>query len=317
MTKIRYKDKYFEDAKGYFKFMIDELGFPDIIDFFDEEYLENDGIKIHLDIHSYHKDAPTVVFVPGTSVYSLCYAELLSEIGKSGYNIVAMDPRGHGRSSGSRGDYTIRELMDDVKAVVKFAKKRFNQNIALMGSSQGGIVSFYLAAEKIKVDTIICQNFADLTWSETAQIARYPKLAKAGKPFINILGSVLPSVKVSTLTYLNLKKIKLKYFDNLHNFIVHDPFTISKISLRAAKSLVNAEMKMPPEKITIPTFVFQGASDIVFPLSYTEKLYDRLTCPKQMTVYKDCDHAIMVENVDLIKKDIIVWLDNIYTNKVQ
>lgn len=311
-TNIRFKDKYFETPKDYFQYMVDELGFPDIVHLFESKLIQSGNLKINIDTYTFDKSAPTLVFVPGTSVYGLCYAEVLYEIAKKGYNIIAIDPRGHGRSEGSRGDYTIDELMQDVENVVKYAKKQFNNKVSLMGSSQGGIVCFYLAAKDIKVDSIICQNIADLQWEETHTIARYPKLAKIGQPIIRFAGSILPNVKVSTLSYLDLKSIKIKYFGNLHNFIVEDPFTISKISLRAARSLVNAEMAKPVESIKIPLFVFQGDKDIVFPLAYTKKLYAKLTCKKQLKVYKDCDHALMVENVDIIKDDLIAWLDQIY-----
>lgn len=312
MKTIKYKDRSFENYLQYFQFLINELGFPDILHFFESEFIPSGKIMLNIDIHTYNADAPTVVFVPGTSVYGLCYAEILYEIGKKGYNIIAMDPRGHGRSTGDRGNYTIEELMEDVETVVAYAKKRFNNKVSIMGSSQGGIVSFYLAARGIDVDTIICQNFADLQWGETHTITRYPQLAKIGKPFVKLAGSMLPNAKVSTLSYLDLKSIKIKYFGSLHNFIVDDPFTVSKISLRAAKSLVNAKMERPVEEIDIPIFVFQGTSDIVFPVEYTQKLYKKLKCKKQLKLYKDCDHAIMVENVDLIKDDIINWLNGIY-----
>lgn len=314
-TAIRFREHYFETPQDYFQYMIDELGFPDIIHLFKSELIDSGDLKLNIDIYTVAPDAPTVVFVPGTSVYGLCYAELLYEIGKQGYNIIAMDPRGHGRSEGSRGDYSIEELMHDVENVVAFAKQRFNNKVSLMGSSQGGIISFYLAAKDIEVDSIICQNFADLAWEETHTIARYPALAKIGQPIIRALGKAFPKVKVSTLSYLDLKSIKVKYFGNLHRFIVDDPFAITKISLRAARSLVKAKMAKPVEAIKIPLFVFQGDKDIVFPLSYTEKIYNRLNCPKQLKVYPNCDHAIMVENVDLIKQDLIDWLDKIYDKK--
>jgi pimeloyl-ACP methyl ester carboxylesterase/uncharacterized membrane protein YhhN len=310
--KIKFKNKEFNSAEDYFQFMIDELGFPNIIHFFKSELIPSGNLKVNVDIHEYSKDAPTVVFVPGTSVYGLCYAEIMHEIGKKGYNIVAMDPRGHGRSEGNRGDYTIEELMSDVENVVAFAKKRFNNKVTLMGSSQGGIVCFYLASKGIEVDSIVCQNFADLAWKETFNIARFPTFARMSTPLIKLSGKLLPSVTVSTLTYLDLKSIKIKYFGNLHNFIVNDPFTISKISLRAARSLVNAQMPNTIESITTPIFVFQGSDDIVFPVSYTQKIFDKLTCKKQMKVYPGCDHAIMVENVPLIAPDLVAWLDEVY-----
>ena len=311
-TTIRFREHYFETPHDYFQYLIDELGFPDIFHFFESEMIQSGNLKLNIDVHIVSIDAPTLVFVPGTSVYGLCYAELLYEIGKKGYNIVAMDPRGHGRSEGSRGDYSIDELMLDVENVVAFAKQKFNNKVSLMGSSQGGIVCFYLAAKGIEVDSIICQNFADLAWKETHTIARYPTLARIGQPLISVLGRAFPTIKVSTLTYLDLKSIKIKYFGNLHHFIVDDPFAITKISLRAARSLVKAKMAKTIEEIKIPLFVFQGDKDIVFPLSYTKKIYERLTCTKQMKTYPECDHAIMVENVELIKGDMIDWLNTIY-----
>ena len=103
-TNLRYKDHYFESTEEYFQFMIDELGFPNILHFFESELIQSDGLKINVDVHTHHKDAPTIVFAPGTSVYGLCYAEILYELGKEGYNIVTLDPRGHGRSEGDDDD---------------------------------------------------------------------------------------------------------------------------------------------------------------------------------------------------------------------
>lgn len=312
-TNLKFKGKKFSSTEEYFKYMIKELGFPDIFHFFESKKIEtNDGLKLNIDIQFYAKDAPTIVFVPGTSVYGLCFAGLLHRIGKEGYNIVALDPRGHGRSEGKRGDYTIEELMLDVRTVVKYAKETFNDKVTVFGNSQGGIVSFYLAAEGIEADSIICQNFADLDWEDTYKLARFPFLAKMGKPFINGIGKMVPNLTVSTLTYLDLKKIKIKYFDNLHNFIVEDPFTVSKISMRAARSLVMAKMAKPVEEITIPVFVFQGDADRVFPLQYTKDLFARIKSKKKMKVYPDCDHGIMVENEDLVLPDILDWLKEIY-----
>ncbi len=311
--KIQYKDQVFNSAQDYFQYMVDTLGFPEVLNHFDTDSIHSDGLQLNLDILNYNKNAPTIVFVPGTSVYGLCYAELLYQVHIAGYNIVSLDPRGHGRSEGKRGDYTIQELMKDVENTVQYAKQMFNSKVSLMGSSQGGIVSFYLAAKDLQVDSIICQNVADLGSKDTNKIVRYPRLASAARPLLNIAGSMFPKLTISTLSYLNLKEIKVKYFQNLHQFIVDDPFTNEKISLRAAKSLAFTSLDKPIEEITIPTFVFQGTNDSIFPVSYTQELYDKLTCNKQLKLYEGCDHAIMVENSDLVKKDIIDWLANIYS----
>ncbi len=316
-NNIEFKGKKFHSAAAYFEFMIHELGFPNILHFFESKKIATQGgIKLNIDVHFHSKDAPTIVFVPGTSVYGLCFAEILYLIGKEGYNIVSLDPRGHGRSQGKRGDYTIEELMLDVRTTIKYAKENFNNKVSLFGNSQGGIVSFYLAAEDIEVDSVICQNFADLAWEDTYKLARFPLLAKLSKPFISGIGKIIPHFTVSTLTYLDLKKIKIKYFGTLHDFIQDDPFTISRISMRAARSLIKAKMKKSVEEITIPIFVFQGDADRIFPVEYTKSLYARITSKKKIKIYKDCDHAIMVENENLILPDILAWLQEIYPKKI-
>ena len=309
---ITFRGQTFADDDAYFAHLIDALGFPDILDAFERDWVLSDGLRLHLDVHTHHKDAPTVVFVPGTSVYGACYAEILFEIGRAGYNIVSLDPRGHGRSEGRRGDYTIGEIMRDVRTVVDYARSRFNARVSLMGSSQGGIVAFYLAAEGIDVDSVICQNFADLTWSETAELSRYPALARVFKPVVSGLGAVVPGVRVPVASYLDLKGIRIKYFENLHRFIHDDPFTVTHISLRAARSLTTARLARRVEEIDVPILVFQGKRDTVFPVEYTRHLYDRLTCRKAMHLYDHLNHAIMVEDVDVIKGDLIAWLDETY-----
>src|SRR5262245_7726226 len=70
-------------------------------------------LQLHVDLIAVHDQAPTVVFIPGTSVYGLLYGDLLAGLADGGCNVVSVDLRGHGRSEGHRGDYTIPELVDD------------------------------------------------------------------------------------------------------------------------------------------------------------------------------------------------------------
>ena len=42
------------------------------------------------------------------------------------FKVLRFDTRGHGQSSGPRGDYTMSGLVDDTLAVVKYARNRFS-----------------------------------------------------------------------------------------------------------------------------------------------------------------------------------------------
>src|SRR5687767_10027666 len=112
-VELKTKDRTFHTVTEYFEYITKELGYPPLYQYFTEDCIECDGNKLHLDIYEVGKDAPTIVFIPGTAIYALCYGELLYKLGQAGYNVVGLDPRGHGRSEGARGDYTISELMRD------------------------------------------------------------------------------------------------------------------------------------------------------------------------------------------------------------
>jgi hypothetical protein len=87
--------------------------------------MEANGFRIHLTVLPFGPATPTLVFIPGTSVYAWFYIEFLVEMNRQGFNVVGFDPRGHGLSSGPRGDYSIDEEVEDTLAVVKCARERF------------------------------------------------------------------------------------------------------------------------------------------------------------------------------------------------
>ena len=272
----------------------------------------SDGLKIHLDIYEYHPKAPNIVFIPGTAIYSLCYAEVMYKLGQQGYNIIGVDPRGHGRSEGKRGDYTIMEIMKDVENTIELVSKRFNDKISLMGSSQGGIVAFYLAAKNAKVQSVICQNFADLTSLDTTGLTRRPGLTSFLKPIVLTVSGLLSEQQIPISTYLDLEKIKIKYFGNAKRFIDIDPLANKSISLRALRSLATTELAQPLESIEIPVMVFQGTNDSIFPISFTKKIFDQLECKKKMELYEGMNHAILSENPDIVIPSVTQWLKEIY-----
>lgn len=58
---------------------------------------------VHCELYEHAVDAPTILFLPGIGTYSELYAEMLGLLSMQGYNVVGIDPIGHGYSGGSRG----------------------------------------------------------------------------------------------------------------------------------------------------------------------------------------------------------------------
>lgn len=304
--------KAYKDLDQYFEYVSNTMGFPKLHEEFEHAEVISDGLRLHVDVLEHSPEAPTVVFIPGTAIYAMCYAEFLYKLGEQGFNIVGLDPRGHGRSEGTRGDYSIEELMRDAEVAVEYAIKRFGPNVSLMGSSQGGIVAFYLAAKGIPVKSVICQNFADLTSPASTQLTRFPRLSRYMKPLLVKFGSIAPSTMIPVGIYLDLETIKVKYFGNAKNFMNMDPLALHSVSFRALTSLATTEIPAPVESINIPVMVFQGTADSIFPVDYTRDIFDRLTCKKRFRLFHGLDHAIMVEDADAILMPIAEWLKEVH-----
>jgi len=76
----------------------------------------------------------------------------ISEAFTGSYDVLAMDFRGHGRSSGLY-TFTARET-EDLSAVVKFAKEKYSR-IAVMGFSLGAATALVYAARYKDVESVI------------------------------------------------------------------------------------------------------------------------------------------------------------------
>ena len=302
----------YENLDEYFDYVSNTMGFPKLHEEFEQAEILSDGLKLHVDVREYSKSAPTLVFMPGTAVYSLCYAEFLYKLSEQGFNIVGFDPRGHGQSEGTRGDYTIEELMRDASAAVNYAIERFGDNVSLMGSSQGGIVAFYLAATDSRIKSAVCQNFADLTAPESAQLTRYPRLSKYMKPLLLKFGSVVPSTQIPVGVYLDLEQIKVKYFGNAKNFMSMDPLALQSISFRSLTSLASTQIPKPVEEITTPVFVFQVRLIVSSLLITPDTSLINCAAKNVSACSKGLIHAIMVEDADIIVHPIAEWLREIH-----
>jgi pimeloyl-ACP methyl ester carboxylesterase len=312
------KDRTFNTVNDYFDYIAETLGYPRVHEYFKTDTVQSDGgLKIHVDVFEYDPYSPTIVFIPGTAIYSLCYGDLMYKLGQAGYNMVGFDPRGHGRSEGVRGDYTITEIMNDARHVINYAAQRFNNKVSLMGSSQGGIVAFYLAAEDAPVDSVICQNFADLTSEDTLQLVRHPRLFKYLKMLIARAGDIIPNTQIPVTSYIDLEKIPVQYFGNAKIFMESDPLTLKTISLRALQSLANTSLAKPVNQIKVPVMVLQGTADSIFPVSYTQSIFDKLTCKKKFSLFEGKSHAVLHEDVDAVVPEVVSWLREIYHTSYQ
>ncbi len=273
----------------------------------EERFIQANGGRLHLSILPRDKDRPTLVFVPGTSVYAQLYIGFLKAMYDEGFNVVSFDPRGHGRSSGPRGDYTLDGIVDDTLAVCAYARERFGGNVAVAGSSQGGMVAFYAAARDDSLKAAVCHNLADLNGRDNLVLARFatpPSLV----PLARKLMKFYADFAFPTALYLDLKREFLPDGRDAAGFLKKDPLAVTWITFRALNSLVLTPLTKPVEKITVPVMVVHSDRDHIFPQEYVESIYLRLNCPKEFFLLKDREHLIMTNNVEEVSPSVAAFL---------
>jgi 2-(acetamidomethylene)succinate hydrolase len=97
-----------------------------------------------LDIHYFHRPGtgPTLIFLHPSSGYGKMWCETTAHL-PAGYDVYALDQRGHGDSSRPDGEYSAEELARDLKLLID---KLGLQRVIVAGHSLGGRVALCFAA---------------------------------------------------------------------------------------------------------------------------------------------------------------------------
>lgn len=273
----------------------------------EQSYIKANGFRLHLDVLANGNGYPTVVFIPGTSVYAQVYMELLNALCKAGFNVVAFDPRGHGRSSGPRGNYAIDDIVQDALAVVAYARKRFGGKVAVAGSSQGGIAAFYAAAKDDSLTAAVCHNVADLNGREN-QVLSQIRVPFWLTPVARMLMWIYQGFAITIAFYLDLKSERLENGKSVDDYIHKDPLCVTWITFKALNSLLKTQLAKPVEEIVTPIMLIHAGKDHIFPQSYVETIYGALTCPKNYLLLKDREHLVMTNHVEEVAPATAQWL---------
>lgn len=280
-------------------------------DRFERDSITSGGLRLHADVIEVNEKSPTVVFMPGTNAYAVLYGEFLAALADAGYNIVGFDPRGHGRSEGRRGSYTVPELMADMRAAIRYARRRFGDPVVVSGSSQGGITAFYVAAEGYPVAGALCHNIADLGDPSSVSLTAHPTFSRYAKPLVTAAARLCPEFRVPMTLYIDLASEPIRGLGNSREVLKSGALLVPFVRLKGMASLAGEKLPCPVEDVSSPVMVLHGARDVIFPESYVRAIYDRLTCSKRMKVYDGFHHYILFDNVDAVAPDAVEWLQEI------
>lgn len=277
--------------------------------------LRNDDVILQLSVIDTPNPKGVFVFMPGTNAYALVYAEVLCAWADAGYAVVAFDPRGHGRSTGARGSYTVTELLSDMNAVVAYARARYKVPVFVGGSSQGGIVALYAATADKNLAGVFSHNVADFSDPESVQCSRNPALFRKMRGALPMLAGLMPELPVPLNVYLDLKKEMVSGLGTAWDMLLTDPLLVPFVRLKTLATLASTPPPGSLESMKPPVFVLHGGQDQMFPRRYIDRIFARIGSEKTMKLVPDGPHYVVVDCVKDFAPDLIRWADAIMAKK--
>jgi pimeloyl-ACP methyl ester carboxylesterase len=266
------------------------------------EWVEQDGALIHLEMHEAAAGAPTVVVAHGLGDHARRLTPLSAALAKAGFNVVAVDRRGHGISEGRRGDASLEEDLAVLEMATDLARRRFGGQVVLLGDSLGGIMIWYLLTREPDVDVAVCHDVSHPQVMLDASM-------RVKAPLTRMLGRVAPRLRIPVRQIADYEQVALDpvtkaYFDDeldkLFNFT---------ITARSAASYLGFRPERPWERVATPTLVIAGAEDRMVSPAFIERCLAR-SKPPGTTYIKvpGAGHQLFLDDLGASLPALLEWI---------
>lgn len=225
------------------------------------------------------------------------YARLAAE----GFNVLAVDWPGHGRSGGRRGHLTYRGAMETAATAVGYAAERWDGPVGLFGTALGGVLAFYAALEGDGVGAVACHNVLDLrdirpVLQRTRQGALLPAAAalrRTLQPRHQELMAIPAAAVVATPD--------LADDPGLADALRHHPQSVRRYTLAGLGSILLAPEDKPDVGAQrVPTFIAVGSNDRVLPQTTTRAFASRLVVDSELWVLPGGGHQLLLEHPEAV-----------------
>lgn len=264
--------------------------------------IKSDSIPITLSIWEASLDSPTIIFLPGTMSHPLMYRQFLEGLCNYGFHVIGVHYLSHGKSPKLRETYTMSDLAQNVSDAATFAIEHYGENIALMGSSQGGILAAMVAGIDHRFKALFPHNIMLTTLQETMSLTKFPVWTHRFMGLIlagfRVGAFLFPKMKIKGDAYLDYDRVF--HSEQAKEDCLNDPLLLPYYPLQFISSLFNADMScLGDGSICCPVMVITARRDPLFRLSYTRKVFDLIKAPKKELLVLEADrHMLFNEDVE-------------------
>jgi len=277
-----------------------------------EVYLPYKDIELYLRLYEHDPGLPCILFVHGITAHVGFYADLvpgadfLESLSAAGFNVAGLDLQGHGRSGGSRGLYTMSDIIGNARAAVDHIVDLWGGPVALMGSSLGGILAPYIAHAEPRIQAFVAHNIADLRDELPLRLRRQGALVKALRRSAPLF-KLVDRIRISATLLFDYRHV---WEDpEKHRLWRSDPLAVWRYPLSSIADLYIERANKPAmEDITTAALVISGEWDWIFPVDYCRRICERLGGPSTFVLMEGAGHELPVEHTERFISIAADWL---------
>jgi acylglycerol lipase len=237
-----------------------------------------------------------ILILHGITAYSGPYEMAGIPFAENGYTTFGLDYRGHGLSSGNRGDTpgTERWVKDMAETVAYIKKLGFSQ-VVVLGHSLGVAAAFSVAnAIPNEISGLVLLSGA---YEGREGISKPPSLLEKIRFFASAV------LRPSYQSYQYYRDGMTTTKDSLFNFRYTPRFLL----------MIDVKTLRLPADMSIPVLVGIGDEDELFAVEKVRELYDLIPGDKkEFLVMKNATHAKIPRESWM---QVVEWLDRTYTVK--
>ncbi|EAR60050.1 alpha/beta fold hydrolase [Neptuniibacter caesariensis] len=262
---------------------------------------------VHCELYEYATDAPTILFIPGIGTYCELYSELLWKLSRKGYNVVGIDPLGHGYSSGARGHYTVVEMCEAIGDVLTVLQQRFSGPFGVYGYSIGALLAMAAAEKDDRLCAVLCGT---LLVPDVAPDLSY----RLGWNWTWASALFMPDIKVPLKSFVDFEQLLKGHPAGTE--INQDPLIVFDYPLKTLSSLFNYRCEIVNHEYDFAAAIIHGENDEVLPLSYSQRVMQYCAQPMELLVMEQQGHMTPFLKPDLIVEMAAQWFENKFSREM-
>ncbi|QJD71758.1 alpha/beta fold hydrolase [Marinobacterium sp. LSUCC0821] len=254
---------------------------------------------VNVEIYRCSDDAPNLLFLAGIGTYVELYAELAVKLVEQGFNVIAVDPPGHGYSAGDKGRYSVEQFRHQLTHVIDRVSDRFIGDWSVFGYSIGSLHAVSLAEHDPRIKKVVCDTLL---------------LTEVPPDFMHALGWSWTSFGA---LWFPASRVPLKSFIDWESllgdhpagpYINQDPKIIFDYPLGTLSSLFTHRAGIATHSYPFELTILQGDQDEVLSLEYAYRVANYVKQPIHVEVIPGAGHMLPWDDPALLANKVAVVL---------